>query len=49
MNIFERLLFLSAGGMLVTPEALTDFLGLAVLGLALFIQYRKKPVSAAIG
>jgi TRAP transporter 4TM/12TM fusion protein len=49
MNWAERIWFGVAGLMLIHPGTLTDFIGIAMLAVGLYIQYRKKTVWVAAG
>lgn len=49
MNWFERVWFAIAGLMLIHPGTLTDIIGIVMLAMGLFIQYRKKKVWVAAG
>jgi TRAP transporter 4TM/12TM fusion protein len=49
MNWFERIWFAIAGLMLIHPGTLTDIIGIVMLAMGLFIQYRKKKVWVAAG
>ena len=49
MNWFERIWFGIAGLMLIDPGAVTDVIGIVMLAIGLFFQYRKKKVWVAEG
>jgi len=49
MNWVERIWFGIAGLMLIDPGAVTDIIGIAMLAVGLYIQYRKKKVWVAAG
>jgi TRAP-type uncharacterized transport system fused permease subunit len=41
MKWYERVWFAIAGLMLIDPGTLTDIIGIAMLGIGLFIQWRR--------
>ncbi|HSB67996.1 MAG TPA: TRAP transporter permease [Candidatus Methylomirabilis sp.] len=49
MNWFERVWFGLAGLMLIDPGLTTDIIGIAMLAVGLYIQYRKKKTWVAAG
>jgi TRAP transporter 4TM/12TM fusion protein len=49
MNWFERIWFAVAGLMLIDPGFVTDVIGIVMLAIGLYFQYRKKKVWVAAG
>jgi UPF0716 family protein affecting phage T7 exclusion len=49
MNWFERIWFGIGGLMLIDPGLVTDVIGVAMLAVGLYFQYRKKRVWVAAG